>query len=185
MSESERLRRLHEFDRWGNRLALASIKSCEGVLLSQASRIGAAVDDVYERYARALAVMGHILWAQRRWLWRMGECEPPPEVMPVKEWPVSRLEQEATDLDGLWARFLEGITDEDLAEPVRYLGSDGQAYQDTVADIVTHVLMHGTYHRGQVAMLVKQCGGRPAETDFIYFAHEAAAATEKGRHDEP
>ena len=173
MNAAERLRRIAEYERWANQKSLESIKSAESGLLSQASRIGAAPDDVYNRYARALAVMGHILWARRRWLWRLGESEPPPEVMPVKEWPVARLTEESDDLDRLWTKFLTGLKDADIDTELKYRGGDGADYADTIGQICDHVFNHSTYHRGQVAMLVKQCGGEPAETDYIHYVHEA------------
>jgi len=173
MNLAERLRRMSDYERWANQRTLDSIKSCEGGLLAQASRLGAAPDDVYGRHSRALAVMGHILWARRRWLWRLGECEPPPGKMPVKEWPLERLAREAEDLDSRWGKFVSGLKAADLDGTVKYTGSDGAPYSNTVCEIADHVLSHSTYHRGQVAMLVKQCGGEPADTDYIAFTHGA------------
>jgi len=37
--------------------------------------------------------------------------------------------------------------------------------------------MHGCYHRGQVAMLIRDGGGTPAPTDYIAFVRGAPAAT--------
>jgi uncharacterized damage-inducible protein DinB len=36
-----------------------------------------------------------------------------------------------------------------------------------VRDILMHVLMHGVYHRGQIAAAVRDRAGEPAYTDFI------------------
>ena len=70
MNAADRLRTMLDYERWANQRTLESIKSAEGGLLSQASRVGAAPDDIYNKHSRALATMGHILWARRRWLWR-------------------------------------------------------------------------------------------------------------------
>jgi len=32
-----------------------------------------------------------------------------------------------------------------------------------------HVINHGTYHRGQVTMMLRQLGARPTSTDLIQF----------------
>lgn len=173
MNAADRFRKMLEFERWANQRTLESIKSAERGLLSQASRVGAAPDDIYNRFARALAVMGHILWARRRWLCRMGECEPPPDVMPVKEWPIARLIQESEELDQVWGKFAGQLKAADLDGDVKYRGGDGADYCDSIGEIVDHILAHSSYHRGQIAMLVKQCGGEAAETDYIHYVHEA------------
>ena len=39
-----------------------------------------------------------------------------------------------------------------------------------------HLANHGTYHRGQVATLLRQLGVKPVSTDLIAFYRERAAA---------
>ena len=41
-----------------------------------------------------------------------------------------------------------------------------------MADILTHVTMHGAYHRAQIAAAVRESGGEPAYTDFIHAARQ-------------
>jgi uncharacterized damage-inducible protein DinB len=40
-----------------------------------------------------------------------------------------------------------------------------------------HVAMHGSYHRGQITMLVRDAGAEPQPTDYIAFVRGAPAAT--------
>ena len=42
----------------------------------------------------------------------------------------------------------------------------------TLLAILTQLYGHSLYHRGQIAMLVKQAGGQPAMTDFVYWCRE-------------
>jgi len=35
--------------------------------------------------------------------------------------------------------------------------------------ILSHVIIHGGYHRGQIAILLRQAGSDPAVTDFIAY----------------
>jgi uncharacterized damage-inducible protein DinB len=41
-------------------------------------------------------------------------------------------------------------------------------------DILTHVAMHGTYHRGQIAAALRAADITPPNTDFITFVRETA-----------
>ena len=56
-----------------------------------------------------------------------------------------------------------------LARRVAYRNSAGRAYESSVADIVTHVSMHGGYHRGQIARQLRSAGREPPYTDYIQF----------------
>ena len=42
--------------------------------------------------------------------------------------------------------------------------------------LLRHVVNHGTYHRGQIANMMRQVGAAPPPTDFFYWAMEQHAA---------
>jgi uncharacterized damage-inducible protein DinB len=58
---------------------------------------------------------------------------------------------------------------ETLAREIDYRNSTGTQFRNTVSDILTHVVLHGSYHRGQIARLTREAGGTPAVTDYIAF----------------
>ena len=41
--------------------------------------------------------------------------------------------------------------------------------------MLQHLVNHGTYHRGQVATMLRQLGAKPIGTDLIIFYRERAA----------
>jgi len=41
-----------------------------------------------------------------------------------------------------------------------------------VGDVLTHVVTHSGYHRGQIASAIRSDGGTPAYTDFIHAARQ-------------
>jgi uncharacterized damage-inducible protein DinB len=47
-------------------------------------------------------------------------------------------------------------------------------YANALWQALQHVVNHSTYHRGQVAMLLRQSGAKPKFTDLIYFYRERA-----------
>ena len=77
----------------------------------------------------------------------------------------------------LAAQEAEGA--EGLRREVAYSNSAGVAFHSTVEDILLQVAMHGSYHRGQIALLLRQEGAEPAATDFIGFARGVPAATRR------
>jgi uncharacterized damage-inducible protein DinB len=66
-----------------------------------------------------------------------------------------------------------------LAATVAYRTSKGHEMRSTVQDVLLHVALHGSYHRGQLASLARAGGSVPAATDFIVFSREAAARMDR------
>lgn len=70
----------------------------------------------------------------------------------------------------LFERLLVDNDEAALSRLVDYRNSAGRAFKNSVGDIVTHVAMHGSHHRGQIARLLRQAGQEPPYTDYIQFA---------------
>lgn len=75
----------------------------------------------------------------------------------------------------MWLDYLENLNDDDWARSVEYRTTRGDPFSDSVADILTHVTIHGGYHRGQLAKIIVRNGGTPAVTDFIVYVRSASA----------
>lgn len=59
----------------------------------------------------------------------------------------------------------------DLFDPdqvIPFTIGSGQAYENTVRNILFHVINHSTYHRGQIAMEFRQAGIQPPASDYIW-----------------
>jgi uncharacterized damage-inducible protein DinB len=142
------LRRQFAYNAWANGEVLTVIRGNE------------------DQTPRVLTLMAHILAAEGLWLERLkGEDQG----LPV--WPEFGLAQcgtRARALEGLWSEYLAAMSSAGLAEKISYKNSKGEAWSNTVQDVLTHVVMHSAYHRGQIASLMRANGQTPAYTDFIH-----------------
>ena len=90
-------------------------------------------------------------------------------------WPELTLEECRThvgELGKAWRAYLEGLYPRRLSEAVTYVNSKGEPWTNTAEDILTHVVMHSVYHRGQIAADVRASGHEPAYTDFIHAVRQ-------------
>lgn len=119
---------------------------------------------------RALKVMAHVVAAQRLWLGRLKQ-----EAARVEVWPELTLEQcdaQLAELSGAWQDYLGGQGAARLAEAIPYTNTKGERWTSTVQDVLLHVVLHSSYHRGQIASEVRTAGREPAYTDFIHSVRQ-------------
>jgi uncharacterized damage-inducible protein DinB len=151
------VRRLFEHLVWADARVLAALRERSG-------------DD-----PRALDLYAHVLGAEHVWAARLRG-----EAATVPVWPALTLEgcaELSTRTHAEYAAVLDALEPGALARLVAYTNSAGQRFDSTVEDILLHVALHGSYHRGQVALLMRAGGGEPASTDYIAFVRGAPAAT--------
>jgi uncharacterized damage-inducible protein DinB len=60
----------------------------------------------------------------------------------------------------------------DPARLVEYKSFAGDPFTNPLGQIVRHVVNHGTYHRGQVATMLRQLGAQAVSSDLISFYRE-------------
>jgi uncharacterized damage-inducible protein DinB len=119
--------------------------------------------------ARSLRWMGHIIGAEFLWLARLQDR---PSELPV--WPDLTLEQCETRIQELSGTLTTALTADsgDLGRAVAYTNSKGEPWTSTVEEILTHLVIHSAYHRGQIASDVRSDGQEPAYTDYIHAVRQ-------------
>lgn len=128
---------------------------------------------------RALELYAHILGAEHVWLARLRREKPTHAVWPALD--LSQCADLAPQNREGFKKYLDAAPAKTLESEVAYVNSAGQAFRTRVNDILIHVALHGSYHRGQVALLVRGAGAKPAPTDYIGFVRGAPAATRTPR----
>ena len=148
--------RMFAYDDWANRECLAAICAANSVSADVVGR------------------MAHIFSAQKLWLERILKQ---PQSLPV--WPDSTIEDcmaLAGEMSSAWRNYLARVANQfapgSLDDKVEYHNSKGEPWSSRVEDILTHVLFHSAYHRGQIALQMRASGMEPAYTDFIHAVRQ-------------
>ncbi|HEU4551702.1 MAG TPA: DinB family protein [Chitinophaga sp.] len=118
-------------------------------------------ESVSEKY---VALQSHILNSHQVW-----NCKFQPGRQPYSPWDIHPLRDlSAIDKNNFEASMLILDTFE-LNQNIQYTTTRGQAFNNSVRDILFQVINHSTYHRGQIATLFRQCGIEPVLTDYIFY----------------
>lgn len=140
--------KLYQYNYWSNKRVLGAIQK----------------QNVTDQ--KILQVMGHVLAAQYLWFHRINAL-PAPDVKLWGDYTLERLVQMAEDIGTQWISFVERTDNFD--RELVYHNYTNDPYTNNVENIMIHLVNHSSYHRGQVAMLLRQKGFEPINTDFITY----------------
>ena len=113
--------------------------------------------------ARASRIAAHIVGAEWLWLERLKVSGKQPPV-----WPESNSAEALESLAKVSKEWQQYLAQPPLNRNIEYTNSQGETFQNLPLQVLTHVLYHGAYHRGQIAALVRQAGQQPVYTDYIH-----------------
>ena len=68
-----------------------------------------------------------------------------------------------------WLSLINRKDEKELTQSHSYINSKGNKYTNTLAQIITQVINHSTYHRAQIALLLRAENIQPPYTDYIGF----------------
>jgi len=113
-------------------------------------------------------LFSHILLAEEVWLNRINGLESHPKAIwtELSREDCSNLAKK--NQQGL-EQLLAGLSEENLQDTIFYQNSTGTEFSTSVGDILTHVALHGQYHRGQINRLLREEGYEPVNVDYITF----------------
>ncbi len=164
----EDIRSLYAYNRWANH------RVCQAVRPLGASDF---VRDLRASHSSVRGTLIHIMWGEWLWLHRW-KGESPKHVFAPEDFPtLVELEARWYTVERQQAQFIDRLTDVELRERVSYENLQDQRWEYTRGQMIQHVVNHSSYHRGQVAVLLKQLGKTPNATDFLVFFDEAASST--------
>lgn len=148
------MKSLLEFQGWANERVLSALKNTTSETF------------------RPLALLGHILTSERIWLLRLqGKDTVGTNKSP--QMSLSDCEQLARDNQKVLGELLAKFDTDGVRSAIDYKNLSGKGFSNTVEDIFTHVIIHGAYHRGQIAASLRSEGMDPPNTDFITFVRES------------
>jgi uncharacterized damage-inducible protein DinB len=156
----ERYRRWFEYEKEAHEKVLSSLRSVPE------SRHG---DRMFQK---AIDLFGHIAAARGLWLHRFGVADKGPDEIFPQGVSLASLGSRVGEMHAAWSAYLGRVDEAELARQFDYRSLEGERYRNRVEDLLTQLFGHSWYHRGQIAALVRSCGGQPAVTDYLFWTRE-------------
>ena len=108
--------------------------------------------------------ISHIINVHHIWNSRLLDQQPESElwdILPISYWKKLAEQNSRETID-----YLEKY---ELGEKVNYHSSEGVKYSKKDIDILYHILNHSNYHRGQIALRMKELEIKPPSLNFIVY----------------
>ncbi|HEX7018774.1 MAG TPA: DinB family protein [Gemmatimonadaceae bacterium] len=132
------------------------------------ARVAAALREQPDAPEEPRRLFAHVAAAEHLW-WARVQGEAPR----VAVWPtldVAAAASLAAECADAFAELVAGGDDTTLDRVIGYRNTAGTEYHNTVRDIVMHVAMHGSHHRGQILRELRRAGFEPPYVDYIGYA---------------
>lgn len=154
---------LYEYNRWANSRVLDAVSKLSTDEFTK---------DLGSGHASARDTLTHLLFAE--WLYlRRWKGNSPKSAWSSQDFPtVGALKERWVEVEREQRDFLRALTDERLATLVRYINLQGEPFEYPLGVQMQHLVNHSTYHRGQIATLLRQLGAKPIATDLLVFYDE-------------
>ena len=115
---------------------------------------------------KILTLFSHLLSAQFIWLYRIKGLSTASFQL-WKKFELSDLRSMVEESSRQWLEYINETPS--FNRTLKYTNFVGDPFENNVEHIMIHLVNHGTYHRGQVALLLRERGLEPVNTDFITF----------------
>jgi uncharacterized damage-inducible protein DinB len=160
------IRALFAYDEWANARVL---NAAAGLAAEQLTR------DLGSSFATLGDTLAHIVAVE--WLWlRRWQGESPAT---TPEWASGTdarlLRAKLDEIEAERRQFLAPLRDEDMARQLTYKNFKGEEWSYALGDMFLHLVNHSTYHRGQVATMLRQLGAPGSATDLLLYKDEVGA----------
>lgn len=149
-----------KFMKWADQTMLAALSQVPG---------DQVIEDLGSSFKSMFGTLSHVYLAEWVWIKRLQgdstakitDVEAPADLNALgTAWPA---------LHQLWSDWSRSLSSEQWQTPLVLRSMQGTEFPLPYWQVVMHLVNHGSYHRGQVATMLRQSGIKPPGTDLVTF----------------
>jgi uncharacterized damage-inducible protein DinB len=153
---------MFEYNYWARDMQL---DACSKLTNEQFSRpLGSSYASIRDTLAHLVGV--EWIWLER-WRGNSPTSREAAEFGPDKFPDVATVRKRWGTIERNLREYLLGLTEAGLLQTVSYLNLRGERWSYPLWRALWHLINHQSYHRGQVATLLRQLGIQPPQVDFL------------------
>ncbi len=161
------LRELYSYNTWANEEVRQSIRGLTPEIF---------VQDLRTSYRSIRGTVTHLASAEWIWLERWEGSSPARMLQEEQFATVEIASSRWSAIDQDISDFVNRMKESDLGTTFFFTTTEGKKLSGILWQNLQHVVNHSTYHRGQIATLLRQVGQTPQATDLIKYYRLKAAS---------
>ncbi len=110
-------------------------------------------------------ILNHLVWAEKVWLGRVNHDE----LATMKPSNTKGLLEAWEAVAEKWENVIKNADQNAFDQPITYFNSTGDQFENSILEIVIHMVDHSTYHIGQMMNAVRGFGIEPVSTNYIHY----------------
>ncbi len=147
----EHLRHLFAYNDWANRRLIVTLKTSDS--------------------ARSREILAHLLITENEYYERLyGKDSTGFDFWP--ELSIDACGELARETAERFEKLLRRFDEEGLDLTARYKTSEGVEHENSFRELLTHVLLHSSIHRGNIMLKLREDGFEPPKIDYIIYLRE-------------
>jgi uncharacterized damage-inducible protein DinB len=158
---------LYEFNAWADR---RTAESCAVLSPEQFTQ------DMKSSFHSVRDTLVHIFGAEWLWLERWNGRMPTAFPWAPNFTDLAMVRARWLEVERDLLNFVQNLDQQRLDAKMEVRTTAGGLYTQPLWQMTQHLVNHGSYHRGQVATMLRQLGAKPATEDLILFYRERNAA---------
>ena len=159
----EDLSQLYAYNGWANKRVRASIQGLSPEIFKR---------DLGASFGSLQGTVGHLVSAQWNWLRRWkGQAAGQPLHAEAFVNP-DEANRRWVEVDRALTGFVGGLDAASLQRSLALTTPKGRSYSSPLWQAMLHVVNHSSYHRGQIAAMLRQVGAVPQGTDLMLYFRE-------------
>ncbi|WGL16026.1 DinB family protein [Microbulbifer bruguierae] len=130
-------------------------------------------DEHPEQWVMAVRLLNHTYVVDQIFIGHLRGEPHPFSSTNTKETPtIDELRENLSFSDSWLVQYVKSLDESSMNKEIEFTFTDGDSGSMSIREILNHLVIHGTYHRGNIGMLLTACGiDRPSDT-FTRFLHQ-------------
>ena len=156
---------LYDFNAWADR---RTVDACAALSDAQfVQGLGSSFPSVRDTLA-------HIMLVEWVWLERW-KGHGPDRYPPSAEFPdIAAIRAHWAEIESELLSYIASLKPEDLQKVIHHKTMAGAPQAQPLWQMLQHLVNHCTYHRGQIATMLRQLNAKAVGTDLIFYYREQA-----------